>query len=868
MIPITLSISGFLSYRDPVEIDFSGFDLACIAGPNGAGKSSILDAITWVLFGQARKRDESLINTQSEVAEVTLVFAYEGNLYRVNRANPRGKTSVLEFHIAQNSDDWKTESGKNSTLHLPLPIDNWKPLTERTTRETQARLEEILRLDYDTFINAAFFLQGKADQFTQQRAGDRKRILSNILGLETWETYRQQTAQRRKAIEEEITVLDGRLSEINAELSEEQARKERLAELEIDLERLVQARATQESTVENIKKISASLEEQHRLVDTLTRQLDLAQKRMSDLEFRHESRQKEKESHAKLITRQTEIQRAYQTLQEAKAELNHWNEVAAQFREHEKRRQPLLTEIEAERARLIQELKNLQEQQLAVGSQQSAIISYQSSISELQSVISNLQSQLDKRKALETKLQSANEQLANAKAENPRLKAEMDELKARIDQLTSTEGAACPLCGQPLNTEERQKLIAELEILGKSMGDKWRSNRNLLKEADARVADLKQQVAGLVNLEDQLLTKQNEQNQYQNQVAHIEELAASWESAGQPRLVEINTALDGESFAPKTRAALAEIDTELKQIGYDAVAHDAIRRSASDQDVEAEFHALERAQAALTPLDDEITNLETSIANLKSEIRQQQEEYDQAAASLAAIEVSAPDLRQAQKELLNVQGQENQLRMEVGAARQKVNVLADLKKRRKGFEADREELTRKVGQHKQLERAFGKDGVPALLIEQALPQIETKANEILERLSDGNMSVRFQTQRELKTRDDLKETLDIIISDSAGTRDYEMFSGGEAFRVNFAIRLALSEVLAQRAGARLQTLVIDEGFGSQDNLGRQRLIEAINTIKADFAKILVITHIDSLKEAFPTRIEVEKTPRGSVINIA
>jgi len=108
---------------------------------------------------------------------------------------------------------------------------------------------------------------------------------------------------------------------------------------------------------------------------------------------------------------------------------------------------------------------------------------------------------------------------------------------------------------------------------------------------------------------------------------------------------------------------------------------------------------------------------------------------------------------------------------------------------------------------------------------------------------------------------------DIIISDSAGTRDYEMFSGGEAFRVNFAIRLALSEVLAQRAGARLQTLVIDEGFGSQDALGRQRLIEAINNVKADFAKILVITHIEALKDAFPTRIEVEKTPRGSIINI-
>ena len=94
-----------------------------------------------------------------------------------------------------------------------------------------------------------------------------------------------------------------------------------------------------------------------------------------------------------------------------------------------------------------------------------------------------------------------------------------------------------------------------------------------------------------------------------------------------------------------------------------------------------------------------------------------------------------------------------------------------------------------------------------------------------------------------------------------------LVSGGEAFRVNFAIRLALSEVLAQRAGARLQTLVIDEGFGSQDVQGRQRLIEAINQVRGDFAKILVITHIDELKDAFPTRIEVEKTDQGSSIRV-
>ena len=131
------------------------------------------------------------------------------------------------------------------------------------------------------------------------------------------------------------------------------------------------------------------------------------------------------------------------------------------------------------------------------------------------------------------------------------------------------------------------------------------------------------------------------------------------------------------------------------------------------------------------------------------------------------------------------------------------------------------------------------------------------------------MSFNFVTQREYKdaSREDLKETLDMVISDGVGQRDYEMYSGGEAFRVNFAIRVALSQMLARRAGARLQTLVIDEGFGSQDAQGRQLLVEAINLVQEDFEKILVITHLDELKDAFSTRIEVEKTPLGSQLQV-
>ena len=197
MIPLHLKLSGFLSYKDPVEIDFIPVELACISGANGAGKSSLLDAITWALFGQARKRDESVINLHPDVkaAEVTFTFCYEGNIYRVQRTAPRGKTGLLEFHILKDdavqyngSRTADGENGRHSSFVEPymahrLSSGSWKPLTERSSRETQKRIDETLRLDYETFINASFFLQGKADQFTQQRPGDRKRILGTILGL-------------------------------------------------------------------------------------------------------------------------------------------------------------------------------------------------------------------------------------------------------------------------------------------------------------------------------------------------------------------------------------------------------------------------------------------------------------------------------------------------------------------------------------------------------------------------------------------------------------------------------------------------------------------------------------------------------------
>jgi exonuclease SbcC len=209
---------------------------------------------------------------------------------------------------------------------------------------------------------------------------------------------------------------------------------------------------------------------------------------------------------------------------------------------------------------------------------------------------------------------------------------------------------------------------------------------------------------------------------------------------------------------------------------------------------------------------------------------------------------------------------QRQIQETVGGLKGRLQRYTDLERRVK----EKEELLRHASSeetiYRELAQAFGKKGIQAWLIEMALPELEIETNKLLGRMTDNRMHVKIESQRETR-KGDTVETLDIKIADELGTRNYEMFSGGEAFRINFAIRIALSKLLARRAGAPLPTLIIDEGFGTQDASGLEKLKEAITSIQDDFKKIIVITHIEELKDAFPTRIDVVKTVDGSTIEV-
>lgn len=851
MIPVYLRLSGFLSYKDPVELNFSGFDLACISGANGAGKSSLLDAITWALFGQARRRDDALINAHCNTAEVIFDFRYEGNLYRVQRSKPSGKTGLLEFFIHDG------EQG-------------WRPLTEHSLRETEAHIQRTLRMDYETFTNASFFLQGKADQFAQQRPGDRKRILASILGLEMWETFRERATERRRNLENDQAVLAGWLNEIDEELKEEEQRRARLKERQEELAHWAGLRQAKEASLAALRTQAAALETQWQYVEMLQRQSQEMEQKIEAQQKALAERQAERRQYQQQLAAEKEIRADYQHWQTARTELEQWEQLSANFHQYELQRAEPLLKIERERSRLEQEQRSLNEQLARMMELQSSLPTLEGEVIAARKALEGAAARLEQRLALEAEQQSLLDTRAELQAENKRMREAMSELKERIDELNQVSGANCPLCGQPLSPEERSRLVFSLEAQGREMGDRYRQNLETLRQHEERCLAVGRDIEELKQVENELRQQQRQVDQLEDRQQQIQAQWAEWQAGGAARMQALEHILKEEDYALEVRAELARINEALKVLGYDAAAHDAVRRAEQEgRSSEEAYHQLEAARSALGPLEREIIRLEAQLAEDQKQAGVQLQVYHQALERYEQDKANLPDLRQAEDEMFSIKEQEDRLRMQVGGALQAVEVLKTQKERREDLAGRQEEYQRQISQLKVLERAFSKDGVPALLIEQALPEIEAQANEILDRLASGGMSVRFATQKDYKdkNREDKKETLDILISDSAGVREYEMFSGGEAFRVNFAIRLALSRVLAQRSGARLQTLVIDEGFGSQDAEGRQRLIEAINLVRPDFAKVLVITHLEELKDAFPARIEVEKGLQGSSLRV-
>ncbi len=333
------------------------------------------------------------------------------------------------------------------------------------------------------------------------------------------------------------------------------------------------------------------------------------------------------------------------------------------------------------------------------------------------------------------------------------------------------------------------------------------------------------------------------------------------------RIATLAATIEAGDYAHDIRTRGRAIEADMDALGYTSAAHEAARERVQqllpwDEEaqrltlarttLERDRRTITRAEELLTRYQADITQYAAESAALEQEVRALPAAHQHASTCARTLDEHQRDLDSARRDLTEKQTLHTRALEDAQQLAEKQTERAALVERQSLFD----ELT----------KAFGKKGVQAMLIETAIPELEREANRLLSRITDNQMHVTFDTQRSTK-KGDTVETLEIKIADTLGTRAYDSFSGGEATRINFAIRIALSRLLSRRAGASLETLVIDEGMSALDADGRERFIEAITSIQHDFQRILVITHLDELKERFPARITITKGPAGSQFEI-
>jgi len=856
VIPQTLSLTNFMCYRQ-ATLDFGGIHVACLAGENGAGKSALLDAITWALWGKSRaKRDDELIRLGEDEMAVEFTFDLGDQTYRVLRQRKAGKrgSTVLDFQIRE----------PLSVLPTRGEGGRWRSIAESGVRATQAKIERILRLDYETFVNSAFLRQGRADEFTVKTPAERKRVLGDILGLDRWAVYEERAKERLRAIQAETGVIELRLQEIETELAQRPEYEAQLQAAQAAVIELSAALQEAQAAYQQIEMARTELRHTEVQIAELTARIAQAEQELAALSEERAAREGRLAEYESLLAQAEEIEAGYTAYQQAVEQERALGAKLRQSVELNKRRAALEAQLSEARHRLETEREVIAQRIAELESRlpdEPLLAEYE----EVQAQLAHLTQLSQSREAARVDLARIAQERAELRARNEALRAEMDALKEKIALLERAE-AECPLCEQPLTDDHRLRLLDQFQTEGRARGDAYRANQATAKTLAERAQALEEQIAESDRLLRDMPALQRREAALAERVEQGRRAAEVLEDT-RAELAAVEQRLTAEDYAPQVRAELAQVLMQAAELGYDAAAHEAARRAVAEGQVFAERKAqLTAAQAGLKEEQAALKRLEKAQQRWQKQIETEQARWMELEQKAGALRERLKDAPVVEAELQRVRGEEAAARQRLGAAQQRLEACKALERQRADKLKRRDELATEQSIYEELRTAFGVRGVPAMIIEAAVPEIEAEANRLLARMTGGRMHVRFDTQRETLAGE-VRETLEIKIADELGTREYSLYSGGEAFRVNFAIRIALSKLLARRAGAQLQTLVIDEGFGTQDAQGRERLVEAINAIQDDFARVLVITHIDELKDAFPVRIEVTKTPEGSVVEV-
>lgn len=987
MIPLSIFLEGFMSYREGQTLSFENAPLWVLGGQNGVGKSAIFEAITFALYGESRAgTQEELINHQSQKLTVKFTFQIDSRVYRIEKEVKRNSPSKSKREAYRIEDD-------NNAVHI-----------EGTDRDDGFNnwINKTIGLNYKLFTSSVLLLQGNSETFLRASRKERLKILEDLMGLTRYRKLSNFANEQKKYYENETKILNSQLHGIDREYSDEElknqeeeyinltnlvSKKKYFLEQAKERERKIGEIKSKEIIVSNILqelqnindiKLAYQRFEKTRIVLPIIRNLLKDQKIIAENKIKINFLKRDLEAckyEIQLVEAEKELIKNYieKQVKEAISKAQEIDELEQSLPLIEKilNIKNLLTEtvkkenniyIQLEEARRKQE--DFSEKYLILNKQLEDFLKEESEL--FQKIV--------REETLYEQLQKKNNNLTEAKNIN-----------------------TCSFCGQAvtqeyieqeencLNTELKNlnDIITKLKIAYSQTWSYRNNTYNLCKELQNQISDIR----NLIAVYEDTLSNIEKEKQYQQDV--FTEIINSLSPRFQNRITNfIGSIMDIISISFPTNVDLEILTNEKKNYKYSKMTSDRLQQYTFEisqyenelsrlsglltnyqaifrlseienntQDIRSELTDLidksisqeiteEKIYERIKTTSKKVLNLNNRISHISN--LEMLLDYNQGLESryqedvmllekdwqiiieinkefLLDLENDYARLLDCKNKYLELQAKDlyiTRLKEDIDKLISEIKIFSEepqktsqeifleltndeklLAQKEKSYENYKEGLIAKKNLEEQINEAnkktehydkianwLGDKGLILQLLQEIENAIVGYANEILDGLSQGQLKLELSkeekdipeesllgaetSKKKTKSNKKNKESNDVLdlyvydyaIGNPTPRISVALASGGQRFRIAVSLALAVGRCLSQRTG-RINSVIIDEGFGSLDKNGRDDMIQVLTQLQEQLDKIILVSHQEDFTSAFPNGYKISINKDTSQVEI-
>lgn len=773
--------SSYLEFNEGITI---------INGVNGSGKSTILEAISWAIYGTdaARGNKDSIKFNRAKPRTrvcVELVFEIDKDIYRVIR-----HLDKAEVYIGENE--------------APV-VTSQQEVTRYLTEKTGMTRHE--------FFNTYFTGQKELNFLKNQGATERKKFISRVLNYNKIRNAQEAARIDKNGLEKEIAVFKQGLQDVKNLEQEKKDIKEKLNKVREELD-------NKQKQFNEISDSLMKIEPEWEKIKTQKASFEKFSWEKKSLVEKNEYLEK----NIKNLSEQIIV------LEQKNKKLDESDKIEAEYKSLDKKikEQETLQEKESLRQNFSLQIQALEKQ---TREKQQYLDEIVASGKEKKKKIDQLPVLNEQINTIEKKIQKIESDLTSQKKEKEVLikqkNSEIEKIKNQLSIIEEKgEDGACPTCERPLKNE-----------FEKVTGD----------------------------FKEQIITLEKEINSIKDEIVKIPKTTPEMESFKKEKAQKEKdyndfTQVKGDYEAQKRRYLIvkSEIDNNIKE-------HEEVKKELSKLPEGFDIEVLKNLREQIVPLRakyEKILALKAELANfdrIKKDFEESQKLKLEVETCLKSVEDDLNKLCYSEENFTEVEKQYNQAKDNFYKIREEVikiegeekSISNEFKHIEKIEESNREKMLMIAQKQEEVDLLYELERFYSQLWEKlndsSRPEISDLAGKFLSDLTDNRYSML-----------ELNEKYDICLHDDGEIKP--VISGGEEDIVNLCIRLAVSQIIAQRSGKALSLLVLDEIFGSLDENRRSNVIQLLRSLTDHFEQVILITHIDDIKHDIDNIINIEFDP--------